>query len=304
MQIELRQLKYFVAVAEEQHFGRAAIRLHMTQPPLSQAIQGLEAQLGAQLFIRNTRHMQLSAAGSALLPEAKRLLAQAELLPQIVKRAANGQSGELRLAFISIADYSILPPVLRKFRQSHQAVKIDLTEATSDKQLALLEKSEIDLGFLIPPIPSALAPHIHYKKVRREALILAIPESEAQRDNPNDLATYKDLPLILFPRKIAPALHDSILSCFGRVGLTPLISQEAIQMQTIIALVSASMGMALVPESVSNLKRPGVIYYPLYQNQKDKKVIGDAEVDAGVEIGVAWRKDNVSPVLQAFLDLL
>nr|WP_315472795.1 LysR family transcriptional regulator [uncultured Undibacterium sp.] len=292
MQIELRQLRYFVAVAEEQHFGRAAIRLHMTQPPLSQAIQNLEAQLGAQLFNRTTRQSQLSAAGLALLPEAKRLLAQAELLPDLVKRAASGQTGELRLAFISIADYSILPPALRKFRQNHHAVKIELSEATSDKQLVLLEKSEIDLGFLIPPIPSALSTQIHYKKVRSEALILAIPESEAQRQNPNELTTYKDLPLILFPRKIAPALHDSILSCFGNAGLTPVVSQEAIQMQTIIALVSATMGMALVPESVSNLKRPGVTYYPLNQNQ------------SGIEIGVAWRKDNPSPVLQAFLDIL
>jgi DNA-binding transcriptional LysR family regulator len=292
MQIELRQLRYFVAVAEEQHFGRAAIRLHMTQPPLSQAIQNLETQLGAQLFIRTTRQSQLSAAGLALLPEARRLLAQAEMLPDLVKRAASGQTGELRLAFISIADYSVLPPALRKFRQHHHAVKIELSEATSDKQLVLLEKSEIDLGFLIPPIPSALSNHIHYKKVRNEALILAIPESEAQRHNPNELATYKDLPLILFPRKIAPALHDSILSCFGNAGLTPVVSQEAIQMQTIIALVSATMGMALVPESVSNLKRPGVTYYPLNQNQ------------TGIEIGVAWRKDNPSPVLQAFLDIL
>lgn len=292
MHLELRQLKYFIAVAEEMHFGRAALRLHMTQPPLSQAIQNLEALLGTQLFIRSTRHIQLSAAGIALLPEAKRLIGQANLLPEIAKRAANGQTGTLHLAFISIADYSILPSVLRRFTQAHQAVKIELSEATSDKQLLLLEKSEIDLGFLIPPIPAALARQIHYKKIRSESLILAIPESAAQRENPQDLTTYKDLPLILFPRKIAPALHDSILSCFGAAELTPQISQEAIQMQTIIALVSASMGIALVPESVSNLKREGVIYYPLKQKQ------------TGVEIGVAWRKDNPSPVLQAFLDLL
>jgi DNA-binding transcriptional LysR family regulator len=292
MHIELRQLKYFIAVAEEKHFGRAALRLHMTQPPLSQAIQNLEGLLGAKLFIRTTRQIQLSAAGIALLPEAKRLLAQAELLPDIAQRAANGQTGTLHLAFISIADYSILPPVLRRFTQVHQSVKIELSEATSDKQLRLLEKSEIDLGFLIPPIPADLAHLIHYKKIRNESLILAVPETAAHRKNPQDLRTYKDLPLLLFPRKIAPALHDSILSCFGSAGMTPQVAQEAIQMQTIIALVSAAMGIALVPESVSNLKREGVVYYPLKQKQ------------TGVEIGVAWRKDNPSPVLQAFLDLL
>ncbi|MBX9721441.1 MAG: LysR family transcriptional regulator, partial [Candidatus Obscuribacterales bacterium] len=252
MPLELRQLKYFVAVAEEMHFGRASQRLNMTQPPLSQAIQALENQLGTQLFIRTTRQIHLSAAGKALLPEALRLLAQADALTGIVQRAAAGEIGELRLGFISIADYSILPPALRLFRQHHHAVKIELNEATSDKQLQALEKSEIDLGFLIPPIPEHLHAILSYRKIRSEPLILAIPESEANRPQHQDLRSYKDLPLILFPRKIAPALHDSILGCFQRMGMTPVISQEAIQMQTIIALVSANMGMALVPESVSN----------------------------------------------------
>ncbi|MFZ6820310.1 LysR family transcriptional regulator [Undibacterium sp. Ji22W] len=295
MQIELRQLRYFVAVAEELHFGRAASRLHMTQPPLSQAIQSLEAELGAALFHRTTRHIQLSAAGLVLLPEAKRLLAQAELLPEIAQRAAAGAIGELRLAFVSIADYSILPPALRSFRRDFDKVKIALHEATSDKQFDLLENDEIDAGLLIPPIPDRLQHLLHYRKLANENLILALPEGTEKRRHPEKISSYKDLPLILFPRKIAPALHDTILGCFREAGLTPVIAQEAIQMQTIIALVSANMGMALVPESVANLQRTGVHYqtldlHPAMQNC--------------VELGIAWRRDSTSPVVQAFLDLL
>ncbi|MBC3830836.1 LysR family transcriptional regulator [Undibacterium amnicola] len=295
MQIELRQLRYFVAVAEELHFGRAAKKLHMTQPPLSQAIQGLEAELGAALFHRTTRQIQLSAAGLVLLPEAKRLLAQAGLLPAIAQRAAAGAIGELRLAFISIADYSILPPALRHFRQHYDKVKIVLHEATSDRQLALLENAEIDLGLLIPPIPDRLKDVLHYQKLRRENLILALPDGAEKRAFPTKLSSYKDLPLILFPRTIAPALHDTILGCFREAGMTPVIAQEAIQMQTIIALVSAGMGMALVPESVANLQRIGVHYQILDSSNATRD---------SVELGIAWRRDSISPVTQAFLDLL
>lgn len=292
MSIETRQLRYFVAVAEELHFGQAAQRLNMTQPPLSQAIQGLEQLLGAALFHRTTRQISLTAAGLALLPEAKRLLQQVESLPVLTQRAAAGEIGALKLAFVSIADYSVLPPSLRLFRERHPQVNIELHEATTDVQLQALEKGSIDVGLMIPPVPEHLRSLIDYRRLRLEPLMLAIAEHRRKRKAANQLSSYKDLPLVLFPRKIAPAFHDCILSCFQQQGLTPEISQEAIQMQTIIALVSADMGIALVPQSVSNLKRPGVYYQSL------------SDIDASVEIGVAWRKDNSSPVLRAFLNLL
>lgn len=295
MPIELRQLRYFVAVAEELHFGRASQKLHITQPPLSQAIQQLEAELGAALFHRTTRQIQLSAAGLVLLPEAKRLLAQADLLPEIAQRAAAGALGELRLAFVSIADYSFLPPALRRFRRHYENVNIVLHEATSDRQFDLLENADIDLGVLIPPIPDRLKHLLNYRLLSRENLILALPEGAENRAHPDKLSSYKDLPLILFPRKIAPALHDTVLGCFREAGLTPVIAQEAIQMQTIIALVSANMGMALVPESVANLQRPGVYYQSLALSPSMRQC---------VELGIAWRRDLNSPVVQAFLDLL
>jgi DNA-binding transcriptional LysR family regulator len=294
MQIELRQLRYFVAVAEEMHFGRAALRLNMTQPPLSQTIQALEAALGTALFARTKRSVSLTPAGSALLPEARRLLQQAEALPALVQRAASGESGRLALAFISSADYSVLPPLLREFRHSFPQVQIDLHEATSDVQLEQLTQGTIDAGLLIPPLPDKLKAVLEYMPVLREPLILAAPEGTmALQGRPSaDLAALTDLPLIIFPRRLAPAFHDAILACFHESGVTPQIGQEAIQMQTIIGLVSAGMGIALVPQSVSNLKRSGVEYKPL------------AKPTALVETGLAWRRDNPSPVLIAFLDLL
>ncbi len=291
MNLELRQLRYFVTVAEELHFGHAATRLHMTQPPLSQAIQALEAQLGAALFLRNRRGVALTPAGAALLPEARRMLAEAAGLPELVQRAASGASGRLALSFVTSADYSVLPPFLRAYRAAFPAVEIVLQEATSDVQLDDLLHARIDCGFLIPPLPEKARAELDYMKVLDEPLILAAP-SGLPGTGPVRLQDVPALPLIIFPRKIAPALHDAILSCFAAAGVTPVIGQEAIQMQTIVGLVSAGMGLALVPQSVSNLMRPGVEYRSL------------AAPTPLVETGLAWRRDNVSPVLHGFLELL
>ncbi len=292
MNIELRQLRYFIAVAEEMHFGRAARRLHMTQPPLSQAIQALEARLGAELFQRTRRSVSLSAAGRALLPEAQRLLQQADALPSLVQRAAAGESGSLSLAFVSMADYSVMPQALREFRATYPLVQIQLHEATTDLQLEMLSASEIDLGLLIMPLPDKARAEFDSLPVLSEPLMLAVPEGLLHKRGPVSLTQLADQPLIIFPRRLAPAFHDKILGRFQAAGLTPRIGQEAIQMQTIIALVSAGMGIALVPQSVSNLQRPGVEYRAL------------KEAGAPIDMGLAWRRDNDSPVLAAFVDLM
>ncbi|MDP9108134.1 MAG: LysR family transcriptional regulator [Pseudomonadota bacterium] len=292
--IELRSLRYFLAVAEELHFGRAALRLHMTQPPLSQSIQALEAQLGHALFVRTNRSVALTAAGVALLSQARNLLAQAALLPGVVHQAASGASGHLSLAFVSSADYSVLPPFLRDFRQHYPQVDITLREATTDLQLDDLAQGRIDLGLLIAPLPELRKDVLAYRAVLAEPLILAVPEGlqSIRGKRSVQLAALAEQPLIIFPRRIAPAFHDAILATFRAAGVTPRIGQEAIQMQTIVGLVSAGMGIALVPQSVSNLKRPGVEY---------KALRGDSPL---IETGLAWRHDNRSPVLHAFLDLL
>ncbi len=294
MPVELRQLRYFIAVAEEMHFGRAATRLHMTQPPLSQTIQALESELGTSLFSRTSRSVALTPAGIALMPEARRILQQAAALPDLVRRAASGETGRLSLAFVSTADYSVLPPFLRDFRARYPQVQIDLREATTDVQLEDLMQGRIDVGLLIPPLPDRAKIELEYATVLTEPLVLAVPEgmSGMQGMSTVDLKILVDMPLIIFPRRIAPAFHDAILACFHEAGLTPRISQEAIQMQTIVGLVSAGMGIALVPQSVSNLKRAGVEYKALTRNIPF------------VETGLAWRRDNASPVLHAFLDLL
>jgi DNA-binding transcriptional LysR family regulator len=294
MNIDLRQLRYFTTVAEELHFGRAAARLHMTQPPLSQTIQALEELLGAALFLRSRRGVSLTPAGAALLPEARRLLAQSAELPELVRRAAAGESGRLALAFVSSADYSVLPPFLRTYRAQFPQVQIVLQEATSDLQVDDLLHNRIDAGLLIPPLPDKARAELDYLKVLSEPLILAAPAGLAALEGGGPV-WLKDLPplaLIIFPRPIAPALHDAILGCFHAAGVTPEIGQQAIQMQTIVSLVSAGMGLALVPQSVSNLMRPGVEYRALHDHSPL------------VETGLAWRRDNVSPVLLGFLDLL
>lgn len=294
MNIELRQLRYFVAVAEEMHFGRAAVRLHMTQPPLSQTIQALEAALGTTLFTRANRRIDLTPAGAALLPEARRLLLQAEALPVLAQRAASGEYGRLTLAFVSTADYSVLPPFLRDFREHYPQVQLELREATSNVQLEELTHARIDAGLLILPLSDKVRADIDYLPLISEPLVLAAPKGVAGRhvNAPVDLTALAEWPLIIFPRRIAPALHDTILACFHDAGVAPHIGQEAIQMQTIVGLVAAGMGIALVPQSVSNLKRPGVEY---------RSLTGHPPV---VETGLAWRRDNTSPVLRAFIELL
>jgi len=294
MNIELRQLRHFVAVAEEMHFGRAAQRLHMTQPPLSQSIQALEALLGTPLFARTSRSVTLTPAGAALLPHARQLLQDVQALPDLARRAAAGESGRLALAFVSTADYSVLPPFLRQFRAAYPQVQIELREATSDLQLEDLAQGAIDVGLLIPPLPDRMKDELAYMPVLSEPLVLAAPAAAPalHAEGALPLEAVADMPLIIFPRRIAPAFHDAILGCYREADLVPRIGQEAIQMQTIVGLVSAGMGIALVPQSVSNLKRPGVEYRPLAGN------------NALIETGLAWRRDNPSPVLHAFLELL
>ncbi len=309
MTIDLRQLRYFIAVAEERHFGRAAVRLHMTQPPLSQTIQALELSLGTALFTRTKRSVALTPAGAALLPEAQRLLQHAAALPALAQRAASGSAGRLSLSFISSADYSILPPLLQRFRAHYPEVRIELREATTDVQLEELRLEKIDAGLLLPPLPDKAAALFDYLPLLSEPLLAAVPlpprhgaagsaasagaaHAALPARGPVTLRALAEMPLIIFPREISPAFHDTILACFRNAGVTPHIGQEAIQMQTIVGLVSAGMGMALVPQSVSNLKRPGVQYRTL------------ADATPLIETGLAWRRDNQSPVLAALLALL
>lgn len=292
MGLDLRQLRYFVAVAEECHFGRAAIRLAMTQPPLSQQIIALEETLGAPLFARTRRNVELTPVGRDLLPEVRRLLSLADRLPALAQSLARGEAGELSLAFVSTADYGLLPQLMRAFTGRYPGVRLQLVESTSDVQVEELIAGRIDAGLMIPPVPPRYAGQLSYLPLMREPLIVAMSEDTAQRlDGDVPLAALADLPLVVFPRRLAPAFYDIIMDCYARAGLTPRIGQEAIQMQTIVSLVSAGMGVALVPRSLCNLRRTGVVYRPLRDAQ------------SLVETGLLWRSDDVSPVLGGFVDV-
>ncbi|MFM0200583.1 LysR family transcriptional regulator [Paraburkholderia fungorum] len=317
---DLRQLRYFVTVAEEKHFGRAAARLSMTQPPLSQAIRGLEETLGVALFARTKRSVELTSVGADLLPEVRRLLASAEGLKPLAQSLARGEAGVLSLAFVSTADYGLLPLLLRDFGASHPRVRLELTEATSDVQIDELVAGRIDAGLVIAPLPSRHATQLSWLPIAREPLVIAMSSEMAARlggaggsdtgthakatagrhnnsqaewlDTPISLRDVADEPLVIFPRRLAPGFYDIIMDCYGVAGLAPRIGQEAIQMQTIVSLVSAGMGVALVPQSLRNLRRTGVVYRPLCESVPT------------IETGLVWRTAEVSPVLAGFIEIV
>jgi len=258
--VELRLWRQFIAVAEELHFGRAALRLHMTQPPLTQAIAHLEQLLGVRLFERTKRSVQLTTAGEALLPEARELLARALALPAHARSAAHGEVGRLRLAFVSTVGFGLLPQWVRAFRTLYPQVEFELIEATGDVQLQALERGDIDAGFMLHS-PGFAPEGLQHLRIAREPLVVALPEPHAQATARSlSYGSLLDEALVIFPRRILPSLHDAIFGMYHAAGRTPRIAQEAIQMQTIVNLVSAGLGLAWVPDSVRQFQRPGVVY--------------------------------------------
>ncbi|GAA4429706.1 LysR family transcriptional regulator [Acidovorax lacteus] len=291
--IDMRAWRQFVAVAEELHFGRAAQRLHMTQPPLTQAIANLERTLGLRLFDRTQRRVQLTPAGAALLPGARDLLQRAQQLPRQAQAVAAGEAGRLRLAFVSTVGFGLLPPWVRSFRQRYPQVALELIEATGDVQLAALARGDIDAGLLLHA-PGAAPAGLARLVVAQEPLLLALPEqhplARAQPAHaPVDAAAVWDEPLVIFPRLILPSLHDAIVERYRAAGRAPQVAQEAIQMQTIVNLVSAELGIAWVPQSVRQFQRPGVVYRA-------------APAPAPTcETSLVWRADACPPVLQRWV---
>jgi len=308
--LNLKRIHAFVTLAEELHFGRAALRLHLTQPPLTLAIKELEAEFGVMLFERTKRSVKLTAAGLALLPEARALLAQAERLPGAARAAAAGEAGELTLAFVSIVDYSFLPDLLRRYTRAYPQVRVQLREATTDVQLADLLARRIDAGILLGPIADALprgagVDDLSYRRLDTEGLVIALPEGhpKAKGVGPLSLAGLAHEPLVCIPRQIAPRLYDAILSACAAAGFSPRIAQEAIQMQTIISLVSAGIGYALVPESIMSLRRPGVHYRKLRTRVRGPRGAPGSALPVALEVGVAWRRDHATPVVHRFIEL-
>jgi DNA-binding transcriptional LysR family regulator len=294
LRIELRQWRQFVALAEELHFGRAALRLHMTQPPLTQAIAGLEAALGVPLFERTKRSVQITPAGAALLPEVRELLARAQGLPELARAAAAGELGRLRLAFVSTVGFELLPRWVRAFRERWPQVALELIEATGDVQLELLARGEVDAGVLLHS-PGLAAAGLAHARIASEPLVVALPETHALAAHERPpLAAVLAEPLVIFPRRILPSLHDAIFGLYQAAGRAPLVAQEAIQMQTIVNLVSAGLGIAWVPQSVRQFQRTGVVYRSVS--------LPRGRAVPACETSLVWRADAVSPALAHFID--
>ena len=258
--IELRLWRQFVTVAEELHFGRAATRLHMTQPPLTQAIIHLEQLLAMRLFDRTKRSVALTPAGAALLPQVRDLLLRALAMPAQARAAAGGEVGRLRLAFVSTVGYTLLPQWVRAFRERHPGVALELLEATGDMQLHGFERGEMDAGFMLHS-PGFAPAGLQRRLLASEPLVVAVPERHPLATSPAvTLDRLLGEPLIIFPRRILPSVFDAIFSMYHAVGRSPVVAQEAIQMQTIVNLVSAGLGIAWVPQSVREFQRSGVVY--------------------------------------------
>lgn len=295
--MDFRQLRQFVAVADELHFGRAAARLNMTQPPLSQSIQALERHLGVQLFERSKRSVRLTAVGAEWLAHVRAVLDAAAALPDIAGRLGRGQLGRLRVSFVSTADYSVLPSILSRYRAVYPEVEVSLIEATSDRQIEALLAGTIDAGFVIAPPPASLDRMLAYRPILRERLVAAVPASWIEAGRPGfgrEILKPGDFfaaPLVLFPRLVAPVFHDLVSGYFAAHGAPFSVFQEAIQMQTIVGLVASGLGVALVPESMTRLQRAGAVYLPLEGRVPE------------IETGLIWRERSDNAVLPRFLEV-
>jgi DNA-binding transcriptional LysR family regulator len=256
--VELRQLRYFLAIAQEGSFSRAAQRLHVSQPPLSIQIRNLEEELGARLLVRTNRGVSLTASGQVFYEEVRGALARLEGARGRTLQAHRGDVGVLSVGFVSIADYSILPPAIKSFRALFPRVEVQLHELTTDAQIRELRAARLDLGLGLAPVQE---PDLEFRSILREALVLAAPtDHPALKGETVDLRTLSAASFIVPPRDIAPGLYDLTISRCRAAGFAPRIVQNARQMQTVIGLVSCGMGVALVPASVCNLKRSGVRY--------------------------------------------
>jgi len=260
--MELRHLRYAVAVADELHFGRAAARLHIAQPPLSQQIKQLEDEIGARLFDRSHRRVRLTDAGAAFISEARRTLASAERAADAARRAARGELGRLALGYVSSAAYELLPSLVRAFRKRAPDVTLALEEMSSSEQSRALAAGTLDLGLVRRPPP--IEPGLAGTVVRREPTVLAVPRDHAlAAPRRLRLRALTHEPLIVFPARPRPSWADVAIDLCRRAGFEPRISHEALEMASALSLVAAGIGVALVPASIRAVRRPGVVFRPI-----------------------------------------
>jgi DNA-binding transcriptional LysR family regulator len=289
--VRYRRLGYFVAVAEELSFTRAARRLHMAQPPLSQQIALLEKEIGTPLFDRSRRSVRLTAAGAALLPEARRLLADLDATVRMVRSVGEGTVGRLAVGFVPSAMGGVLPDLLREFRATHPAVELTLREMAPDALLRAVHDRRLDLAVLYLPISE---PDLAQRRLASEELLLALPEAHpAAAARTVALADVAEEPFVLPERHDVPGLHAAVTALFTDAGVTPRVAQRGVWLiQTVLGLVAAGIGLAVVPSSAATLNRRGVVLRPL------------AGAAHQLELAAIWRRDDASPPLTGFLGVL
>lgn len=288
--MDLRHLRYFIAVAEEGNLGRAALRLHISQPPLTRQIQQLEDELGVCLFRRTPKGMELTQAGELFLEEARNIRAVVEQATERTQRAGQGKLGRLDVAIFGSAILDAIPKLLLSFRNSHPEVKVVLHTMTKAEQLDALRQRRITVGFNRMLGPMA---EIGTELVTTEALLLAVHERDPLSALPAiPFRALADNPLVLFPTGARPNFVDKVMALCHERGFEPLVSQEVGDAVTGVALVASGFGVCLVPESATTLKFPGVLYRPFV----------DAPPQAFVDLSCVFRVDDQSPILRAFLD--
>ena len=289
--MDLRRLRYFVVAAEELNFSRAAGRLRIAQPPLSAQIKQLENELGVLLFDRTGRGVRLTDAGYVLLEEARRIFIQLEQTARMVERVGSGQVGRLSLGFVPSATNEVLPPVLYEFQKSFPEVELFLHEMMPDQVVQRLHGKQIDVGFFYLPFDDSA---LDTRPVSREPLVVALPETHPLAKEPEiDLRSLEREPFVLPRRYNMPGLYGQVTEVCRQAGFTPRpVQKDVWLMQTIVGLVASGIGVGLVPCSLRNFRRKGVVY---------KTVRG---LSPTVEMGAIWRRSDSSAVLSAFLSIV
>jgi DNA-binding transcriptional LysR family regulator len=288
--MEIRQLKLFVAVAEELHFGRAAIRLHMAQPPLSQQIKLLEKDLGVQLFVRTTRAVTLTSAGEALLLHAKKVLGAVTDAELAAKAGGSGKYGRVRLGFAGAATRHLLPVLAREVKARHPNIELVLQgNLYANAAQEALAHGEIDLGFVRLPFN---VPGLSYRAIEEETLLCLVPADHRLASKSSiAVSELRDESFVTFPRDAGSTLRTITNKVCWDAGFNPKVVQEAPDSYTIHAMVAAGQGVSIALSSTANINQPGVAYLPL---------VGQLP---RLQTAIAWSGENASSALAAVVEV-
>lgn len=283
-ELPLQQLHAFAVLAEELHFGRAAARLGIAQPPLSQQIRRLEDKVGFPLFTRTTGRIALTPAGAELLPAAHRALDGLAEALAAARAVGGGRAGTVRIGFAASLALTLVPGILRRFGNQYPDVDIRIQEMTTAVQTAALHDRILDVGLLREPADDE---ELEFRTVLTEPFLVALPRTHplaALRRVP--LSSLANSPFVLLPREVGPNLHDQIVGLCTAAGFTPRVAHRAVEWQTTCALVEADLGIALVPESVRRIRLDGVVFRHL------------DPTTAHTRVAAAWRKDDHNPLIR------